>query len=152
MLEFPPDPPPVVGQATIIDGDTLEVAGRRFHLWGIDAPEIGQTCERGGVEFDCGREATAHLRNLVSDRTVSCVPEEEPDAQGATVGICSVDYGVSASDAGRDMVQDGWAVERDRLSDGRYRFSQGRAKDMRLGLWMGRFEMPWQWRAKRPGP
>ena len=152
MLEFPPDPPPVVGQATIIDGDTLEVAGRRFHLWGIDAPEIDQTCERADIEFNCGQEAKAHLRSLVSDRTVSCVPMSEPDRQGATVGICSVVYRVSQSDAGRDMVQDGWAVERARLSDGRYRFSQDRAKDMRLGLWMGRFEMPWEWRARHPAP
>jgi len=28
----------LVGQASIIDGDTLEIHGKRIRLWGIDAP------------------------------------------------------------------------------------------------------------------
>lgn len=28
-----------VGQARVIDGDTLEIHGVRIRLWGIDAPE-----------------------------------------------------------------------------------------------------------------
>jgi hypothetical protein len=30
------------GQASIIDGDTLEIHGTRIRLWGIDAPESDQ--------------------------------------------------------------------------------------------------------------
>jgi endonuclease YncB( thermonuclease family) len=30
------------GQASIIDGDTLEIHGTRIRLWGIDAPESSQ--------------------------------------------------------------------------------------------------------------
>jgi endonuclease YncB( thermonuclease family) len=29
----------LAGQASIIDGDTLEIHGTRVRLWGIDAPE-----------------------------------------------------------------------------------------------------------------
>lgn len=157
MLQLPPDPPPVVappvgGPATIIDGDTLEVAGNRFHLWGIDAPEPGQICERAGLPFDCGHEATGQLRHIVGDRTVICRPTDQSDAPGATVAICSVDYRVSESDAGKEMVETGWALERVSLSQGRYRFSQDRAKEMRLGLWMGYFQMPWEWRAQSDRP
>jgi endonuclease YncB( thermonuclease family) len=32
------------GQASIIDGDTLEIHGTRIRLWGIDAPESNQLC------------------------------------------------------------------------------------------------------------
>jgi len=32
-------PGDLTGQASIIDGDTLEIHGRRIRLWGIDAPE-----------------------------------------------------------------------------------------------------------------
>ena len=32
------------GQASIIDGDTLEIHGARIRLWGIDAPESSQLC------------------------------------------------------------------------------------------------------------
>jgi endonuclease YncB( thermonuclease family) len=33
------------GQASIIDGDTLEIHGTRIRLWGIDAPESSQLCQ-----------------------------------------------------------------------------------------------------------
>jgi endonuclease YncB( thermonuclease family) len=29
----------LIGQASIIDGDTLEIHGNRICLWGIDAPD-----------------------------------------------------------------------------------------------------------------
>jgi len=34
----------LIGQASIIDGDTLEIHGTRIRLWGIDAPESTQVC------------------------------------------------------------------------------------------------------------
>ena len=35
----------LAGTAQITDGDTIEVAGTRVRLWGIDAPEHDQTCQ-----------------------------------------------------------------------------------------------------------
>jgi endonuclease YncB( thermonuclease family) len=32
----------LAGQASVIDGDTLEIHGTRIRLWGIDAPESNQ--------------------------------------------------------------------------------------------------------------
>jgi endonuclease YncB( thermonuclease family) len=34
----------LAGQASIVDGDTLEIHGTRIRLWGIDAPESSQLC------------------------------------------------------------------------------------------------------------
>ena len=35
------------GKARAIDGDSLELSGHRVRLYGIDAPERRQTCEKG---------------------------------------------------------------------------------------------------------
>ena len=32
------------GKISVIDGDTIEMHGKRIRLHGIDAPESGQTC------------------------------------------------------------------------------------------------------------
>lgn len=40
--------------ATVIDGDTLELAGTRVRLHGIDAPEAGQMCLANGERYRCG--------------------------------------------------------------------------------------------------
>jgi endonuclease YncB( thermonuclease family) len=34
---------PIAAQ-TIVDGDTIKLNGTTYRLWGIDAPEMHQTC------------------------------------------------------------------------------------------------------------
>ena len=43
----------LAGQASVIDGDTLEIHGTRIRLWGIDAPETSQLC-RGDDSLSIG--------------------------------------------------------------------------------------------------
>ena len=39
----------ITGPARVIDGDTIDIAGERIRLHGIDAPESAQTCVADGV-------------------------------------------------------------------------------------------------------
>ncbi len=64
----------VAGPARVIDGDTLEVAGQRIRLHGIDAPEGRQTCRRDAVTWLCGAEAARVLRLSGSKQTLMRVP------------------------------------------------------------------------------
>jgi endonuclease YncB( thermonuclease family) len=38
----------LMGRASVVDGDTLEIQGVRIRLWGIDAVESSQTCLDAG--------------------------------------------------------------------------------------------------------
>ena len=71
LLAFPAHAE-IVGKARVIDGDTLEIAGQRIRLHGIDAPESQQTCWAGGREWACGREATFALAYETGMHWVTC--------------------------------------------------------------------------------
>ena len=49
----------VIGQAQVVDGDTLQVAGERVRLHGIDAPESRQSCTLSGSAGPAARTPRA---------------------------------------------------------------------------------------------
>ena len=63
----------VTGPASVIDGDTLVVAGERIRLEGIDAPELRQECIAYGQPWACGRTAAEWLKEHLNGRQVECV-------------------------------------------------------------------------------
>ena len=95
----------IAGQPRVIDGDTLEVAGQRIRLHGLDAPETKQLCRRHGEPWRCGKDATSALKAFLGSRPVSC-EELDRDRYRRVVAKCAVD-GV---DIGEWMVSQGWAV------------------------------------------
>ena len=57
----------VVGQASVIDGDTLEIHGIHIRLWGIDAPESSQLCRgEDSLQYRCGGQAANDLSAYLS--------------------------------------------------------------------------------------
>src|SRR6201982_3149750 len=79
-----------VGQASVIDGDTLEIHGTRIRLWGIDAPESSQLCRgEDSLQYRCGAKAENDLDAFIARRPVSCTPISL-DQYGRTVATCSV--------------------------------------------------------------
>ena len=129
--------PEVVGAATVIDGETLVVDGRRFRLWGIDAPDSRQSCRMRGRDYDCGRIAATALMDLVAGTRVRCRPVDGvPDAARCYAGGYELSEG---------MIHTGWALAmpRDHV---RFAPIEKKAAAAKRGLWRGTFEMPWDWR------
>lgn len=150
---LPPDPPPIVGRASVIDGDTIEIHGQRIRLWGIDAPESRQTCTRAGQAYRCGQEAATALSDLVSQNTVACVPRGRPDRYRRIVAICTIttwpvrDVRLT-TDLAESQVVSGRALDYPRYSSGAYARAERAAQSGRRGMWAGEFQPPWEWRAR----
>jgi len=75
LLALPAMADDLTGQASIIDGDTLEIHGTRIRLWGIDAPESSQLCrDEDSNLYRCGAQAANDLDHFVARRPVNCIP------------------------------------------------------------------------------
>jgi endonuclease YncB( thermonuclease family) len=136
-------PADLIGQASIIDGDTLEIQGTRIRLWGIDAPECSQLC-RGddSVSYRCGTKSANALDALIAKRPVSCVPVSL-DQYGRTVATARwlgsiLPTGLSAMALrwiGRAIPTAGTDAQRD-------------AEHAVRGIWAGSYFAPWLYRAR----
>jgi hypothetical protein len=62
----------LTGHASVIDGDTLDIRGTRIRLWGVDAPETAQLCQRDGQPWQCGRAAANALAEWIGERIAIC--------------------------------------------------------------------------------
>jgi endonuclease YncB( thermonuclease family) len=132
----------MVGQASIIDGDTLEIHGSRIRLWGIDAPESSQLC-RGddSLQYRCGAKAANDLDAFIAGRPVNCLPISL-DRYGRTVATCSV----GSADLGDWLVRNGLALDWPQYSKRKYDDAQREAKQAGRGMWAGSYVEPWLYR------
>ncbi len=134
----------ISGRATVIDGDTIEIAGERIRLEGIDAPEVGQTCGGGWFgTWACGSQATAQLKWLVGSRRVDCSAAGR-DKYGRMLGWCSV----SGKDINAEMVRSGFAWAFVKYST-RYQNIEADARRAKIGIWKGDAQAPWDYRENR---
>jgi endonuclease YncB( thermonuclease family) len=136
----------VAGAAQIVDGDTLTIGGQRIRLFGVDAPESDQTCERRGESWACGETATEQLRSLTDGNSVSC-EQQNIDQYGRIVAICRA----GRYELGRTMVEYGYATAFRRYSE-IYADDELRAKAAGRGLWSSTFELPEQHRQAQQAP
>ena len=81
------------GSVRVVDGDTLAIGDTRIRLWGIDAPEMKQTCQgRDAQTYECGRDNADVMRELTRDRTVECDTRDR-DRYGRVVAVCRTEAG-----------------------------------------------------------
>lgn len=148
-------PPSVIrGQATVIDGDTIEIQGSRIRLAAVDAPESDQLCENDvGRRYRCGQTASFALADFIGRSLVTCTAEidrygKPQTSYDRTIAACRV----NGADLGAWLVERGWAVPYWTYGGARYRSQYEQARQSRVGIWAGRFEDPSEHRARKRGP
>ena len=125
----------------IIDGDTIILNSEKIRFYGIDTPEIKQTCtDNYGHTYSCGIRAKLELEKIIGSRKVSCIKKTK-DRYKRSISICYVDR----NDINSLMVKKGWALAYRKYSK-KYVKDEFFAKSNKAGMWSGDFIAPWKWR------
>ena len=135
------------GKASVIDGDSLKVDGKEVRLFGIDAPEYAQTCfDSNNSEYSCGKISRFFLIKLVSKKNVECLYAQK-DKYDRFLSKCTIE-GISINEA---LIKNGMAVIYDFTeADDKMIELEKSAKEQKLGIWKGAFQLPKEYRKAHP--
>lgn len=139
----------VESKVFVVDGDTLEIDGSVFRLFGVDAPELGQTCLDKSKRWRCGLQAALEMRSLFRIwGSIECyvIHTERNEVRA----IC---HDPQYNDPAEVLLTRGLAIALPE-SIPAYKRAEKQAKRAKLGLWRGEFVLPSEWRAGKrlPGP
>ena len=127
----------------VVDGDTIVLNSKKIRLHGIDSPETKQKClNEKNIEYFCGLQATNELKNIIGKYEVSCIRKDK-DRYGRLISVCYV----NGEDINALLVERGWALAYRKYSKD-YVHQENQARINNLGLWSGKFTLPWEWRNK----
>ena len=105
----------------VIDGDTFVASGKKIRIWGIDAPEKGESYSLA---------ATMYLEVLLEGGALHC-KYINTDKYKRYVMKCSV----MNNDIATQLVEKGLASDFSKYSGGHYKEAENTAKDANLGIW-----------------
>ena len=139
-------------EVKVIDGDTINLDGKKIRFGGIDAPESNyrgkkQTCIETGNQVFCGQISKEKLIEKIGHNSLNCKIEKNKDRYKRLVGECFL----NEQSLSVFMVRNGYAFDWPRYSKKKFANDQEYAKLNKLGLWNMQFEYPWEWRKKIRG-
>ncbi len=141
----------ISGIARVTDGDTIKINKKKIRLMGIDAPEKKQTCKKTWLSisfisfeknYPCGQISTNKLKRKINNKYIICNYTEK-DRYQRYIAECFI----NKTNINAWMVRNGQAVAYKKYSK-KFISQENFAKNDKLGLWVGTFEMPWVWRKK----
>lgn len=143
-------PPPieglaeVQGRAQVHDGDTFTIRGVKIRLFGVDAPEMDQTCELpDNSAWACGLWSRDEVRAVLEGQDLRCV-KQVYDRYGRMVARCYL----GDRDLAKILVRDGIvfsyaSFSRDYIIDEKAAAVAGR------GLWQAKVMPPAEFRRQK---
>ncbi len=139
----------ISGMVEVIDGDTIKIEKKKIRLFGIDAPEKKQKCQKPWLtisfmtfnkDYPCGEISKLKLKNKINNKFITCKSTNK-DRYKRFIAECFK----GKTNINRWMVRNGYAIVYKKYSK-KYLAAENLAKNEKLGLWVGTFEMPWEWR------
>lgn len=135
----------IQGDVRIIDADTVKIGQEKIRLLGVDAPETSQTCTCGGEKVECGKQATAALKDFVGTDKIYCKGDKR-DRYGRTIGECFIRRNGAETSLNQWLVANGYAVAYTQYSK-KFADDETQAKAEKRGLWAcERFQNPAEYR------
>ena len=141
----------ITGFAKVVDGDTIKINSKKIRLYGIDAPEKKQKCKKTYLtisfmsftkDYMCGEVSTEKLIKKINKQKLNC-NILDVDRYKRLIGEC-FKRNINLNSW---MVSNGYAVAYTKYSK-KYVSDEINAKNNKLGIWQGKFEMPWDYRRK----
>ena len=141
----------ISGFAKVVDGDTIKINSKKIRLYGIDAPEKKQKCKKTYLtisfmsftkDYMCGEVSTQKLIKKINKQKLNC-NILDVDRYKRLIGEC-FKRNINLNSW---MVSNGYAVAYRKYSK-KYLSDEINAKNNKLGIWQGKFEMPWDYRRK----
>lgn len=127
----------------VYSGNIFKLGGNYLKLYGVDVPNIKQTCvDKRGETYNCGQMAKQRLEKLLLNKNIVCQTVSRY-AQNQYVVTCAL----KGYDVGATMVAVGWAIADRHVTDA-YVPYENEARSQKLGLWAGKFIAPWVYRQR----
>ncbi|MBM3590796.1 MAG: thermonuclease family protein [Alphaproteobacteria bacterium] len=137
----------IIGKAQVLDGDSIKIGRKEIRLFGIDAPEYKQKClDKNNQEYSCGLISRDFLFKLANQKSVECFYAQK-DKYDRFLSKCFVEE----QSINEEMIKNGMAVI--------YNFTESsskmdkletEAKNNKIGIWQGSFELPKDYRKNNP--
>ena len=139
------------GDVSVLDGDTIKIGATTIRLYGLEAPELRQTC--GAERRDCGARAREALLNLVDGRLVECQAQVTRNGTRVeTFGRPLMRCWVDGQDLTELMISQGEGIQyrdAENPEDLGYAWHEIRARAENKGIWTACFYEPGEWRRNR---